>query len=288
MISLYVCAGVFGLTFAIGFLVLEVVHRRVINYPAVVKARLKGMTGDTASASNASIFKNQAAMVWWTEKRWVSSRWLLRLIDQSASETSPTMLVSSCVFLALITGAVVVVFLPIWWAVAVPFAASLPILYLVRRRQARRRKMAKQLPQAFQMLSRFVRSGHTVPSAMQTVANAFPPPIADEFGRCCDEQQLGVSRESALRELAERNPIMELQMFVVALLVQGRSGGDIVAMFDNLASVVRKRQSFEGRVRALTGEGRMQAIVLVALPIIAFLGIYYLSPSYVGTLIDIG
>ena len=69
-----------------------------------------------------------------------------------------------------------------------------------------------------------------------------------------------MSRETALRKLAKRTGTMELQIFVVALLVQARSGGDLVELLDNLAAMIRKRLKLKDRVRALTGEGRMQAL----------------------------
>ena len=95
-----------------------------------------------------------------------------------------------------------------------------------------------------------------------------------------------MSRETALRKLARRTGTMELQIFVVALLVQAKSGGDLVELLDNLAAMIRKRLKLKDRVRALTGEGRMQALVLIILPVAALLGIILLSPEYAKELLD--
>src|SRR5262249_17945198 len=108
----------------------------------------------------------------------------------------------------------------------------------------------------------------------------------EEFALCYEQQNLGVSRESALRKLAARTGVMELQIFVVALLVQAKSGGDLVELLDGLAAMIRKRLKLKDRVRALTGEGRMQAPVLLVLPMAAVVGMVVLSPDYAKSLLD--
>jgi tight adherence protein B len=136
------------------------------------------------------------------------------------------------------------------------------------------------------MVSRAVRAGQTVPAALQIIAEDFDPPISTEFRQCYEQQNLGMSRESALRALASRTGIMELQIFVVALLVQAKSGGDLAELLDNLALVIQKRMKLQDRVRALTGEGRMQARVLMALPVAALVGILFLAPEYAAALLE--
>jgi tight adherence protein B len=150
----------------------------------------------------------------------------------------------------------------------------------------RQRKLSRQLPEAFAMISRAVRAGQTIPSALQIIAEDFDPPISTEFARCYEQQNLGISRESALRQLAKRTGIMELQILVVALLVQAKSGGNLVELLDNLSTMIRKRLKLKDRVRALTGEGRMQALVLSILPVAALVGIIVLAPEYSQCLLE--
>lgn len=174
-----------------------------------------------------------------------------------------------------------------WFAIAFYFAgALLPLAVVGLRRQVRRKKLCRQLPEAFQMISRAVRSGQTVPSALKIIADDFDAPISEEFALCYEQQNLGVSREAALRKLARRTGVMELQIFVVALLVQARSGGNLVELLDNLAITARKRLKLSERVRALTGEGRMQARVLLVLPVAAFVGLLVLSPDYAAEILQ--
>jgi tight adherence protein B len=162
----------------------------------------------------------------------------------------------------------------------------LPLGILKFRARLRQRQLSRQLPEAFAMISRAVRAGQTIPSALQIIAEDFDPPVSAEFARCYEQQNLGISRETALRQLAKRTGIMELQIFVVALLVQAKSGGDLVELLDNLSSMIRKRLKLKDRVRALTGEGRMQALVLSLLPVVSLVGIIVLAPDYSRCLLE--
>jgi len=256
------------------------------RYRAVVRQRLNEIcTPDTAH--ELSLFKGVAALsrTDGDSQESLVNR-LERLHEQAGVEWSWSSFALRCLGGGVAGGAMG--FWGGWWlGVAGAIAgASVPLLALVMRRHTRRRKLCRQLPEAFQMISRAVRAGQTIPAALQIIANDFDRPISDEFARCYAQQNLGMSRESAFREMARRTGIMELQLFVVALLVQGKSGGDLVELLDNLAGMIRKRLKLKERVRALTGEGRMQAIVLTVLPFLALLGVIVLSPEYAKLLFD--
>jgi tight adherence protein B len=141
------------------------------------------------------------------------------------------------------------------------------------------------MPEAFDVISRAIRAGQTVPAAMQIIANDFDSPISDEFLCCYEQQNLGMSMEGALRNLARRTGVMELRIFVVALLVQNRGGGNLVEILNTLSDMTRKRLRLQAKVLALTGEGRMQANVLMVLPVVAFLGLLILAPAYASGLL---
>lgn len=173
---------------------------------------------------------------------------------------------------------------------AVPVAAGLgfglPTAAILSRRRQRRWQLCTQLPKAFETISRAVRAGQTVPAAMQLVADDLDPPISAEFAYCYYQQNLGIQPEVTLRTLAARCGVMELQLFVVAMLVQARTGGNLTELLDNLATTVRRRMQLQARVKALTGEGRMQALVLTVLPIVALGALVVLAPDYAQTLFD--
>jgi tight adherence protein B len=176
----------------------------------------------------------------------------------------------------------------VWWTAPVGFAAGIAscIGFLVHKRRARMRRMLVQLPQALDVVARAIQAGKTIPAAFQIVADDLESPIADEFRRCYEQQHLGVSFESALRNLAQRSLLMEIRIFIVALLVQARSGGNLVELLRDLSGLVQKRLKLEQRVKALTSEGRLQAAVLIVLPTAAFGLLYVLAPDYVAVLLE--
>src|SRR6185503_11619850 len=99
-----------------------------------------------------------------------------------------------------------------------------------------------------------------------------------------EQQNLGIPHDTALRELARRTGIMELRILVVGLLVQSRSGGNLAELLANLSLLARKRLKLQQKVKALTGEGRMQAAVLLVLPLVSFASLLVLAPDYVSIL----
>ena len=91
-------------------------------------------------------------------------------------------------------------------------------------------------------------------------------PIADEFGRVFEEQNLGIPMEMSLRGLAERIPAMDVRFFVIAVIIQRATGGDLAEVLDKIGKLIRQRFELFGHVKALTAEGRLSGIVLLALP----------------------
>jgi tight adherence protein B len=119
-----------------------------------------------------------------------------------------------------------------------------------------------------------------VTQSLQAVADEFDPPISAEFAYCYEQQNLGLSPELSLRDLARRTGVLEVKIFVLALLVQQQTGGNLAEVLENLASVIRDRFRIGGKVRALTAEGRLQAIILLALPPAMFVLILFLNRDY--------
>ena len=130
--------------------------------------------------------------------------------------------------------------------------------------------LRSQLPDAFELMARAIQAGQTVTSSFQVVADNFQDLLGCEFRYCSEQQNLGMPLQVSLRDLARRTGVIELKMFAVTLSVQRQSGGNPVEMLQNLATVIRKRTKLIDRVKALTGEGRMQATVLLVLPFVLF------------------
>jgi tight adherence protein B len=259
----------------------------LFRYGSLVRERLKELSNQGDGSKSVSVFKDFKRLQFHELVEYQS--WGERLqnhFDRAGFKCSNRTFAIYCLGSGLLTGSAGVYWA--WWlGAALGIAgAMLPFCVLILRKRSRHRKLSRQLPEAFSMISRAVKAGQTVTSAKRIIAEDFDPPISTEFARCCEQQNLGVSRELALRQLANRTGIMELQIFVVALLVQAKSGGDLVELLDNLSAMIRKRLKLKDRVRALTGEGRMQALVLMVLPVAGLLGIIVVAPEYARSLLD--
>src|SRR5262249_37270971 len=151
--------------------------------------------------------------------------------------------------------------------------------------KARMGKMLRQLPDAFDLMARVIRAGQTTAQAVQAVADEFDQPLAVEFSYCAEQQNLGLSPEEAFRDLARRTGLLELKIFVLALLVQQQSGGNLAEVLDKLAGVVRERFRMQNKIRALTAEGRLQGLVLLILPFAVLAGMMLFNQNYADTVV---
>lgn len=159
--------------------------------------------------------------------------------------------------------------------------ATLPLGWLLFRRRRRMKQFAKQLPDALELVARALRAGHSLGSGFSLVAEEMRPPISKEFQRVFEEQNLGVSLEDSLDNMSDRIPNMDLRFFATAVILQRQTGGDLAEILDKIGYLVRERFKIWGQVQALTGEGRLSGIVLLALPPLLFLAVYRLNPEYV-------
>ena len=162
--------------------------------------------------------------------------------------------------------------------------AGLPFFWLVFRRKRRLGKFAAQLPEALELVARALRAGHSLAAGFHLVAQEGSAPIASEFGRVFEEQNLGIPFEEALESLTERVPNLDLKFFVTAVILQRQTGGDLAEILDKIGHLIRERFQIWGQVQALTGEGRLSGIVLLALPPLLFVTVYRMNPDYIQLL----
>jgi len=145
-------------------------------------------------------------------------------------------------------------------------SACLPALYVMRHRNRRMAKLQRQLPDICDMIARALRSGHSFTSALGMVGEEFPDPMGGEFRITFDEINYGVSLHDALVNLATRVPAHDLRYFVIAVLIQRETGGNLAELLDSIASLVRERFKLFDKVRVLSAEGRLSAWILGLLP----------------------
>jgi len=159
-----------------------------------------------------------------------------------------------------------------------------PFAWLLNKRRSRMAHFASQLPDALELVARALRAGHSLAAGMHVVAEEMPAPVADEFLRVYEEQNLGIPIEDALKGMCDRVPNLDLRFFVTSVLIQRQTGGDLAEILDKIGYVIRERFRILGQVKALTAEGRLSGVILIALPFGLFLIMLHIKPEYVEKL----
>jgi len=164
--------------------------------------------------------------------------------------------------------------------------ASMPVAFVASKRKSRQEKFLKQLPSAFELMARVLRGGNSIPQALQAVGDAFEEPLAGAFASCQHQQNFGLRPEAAFREMADRSGVLELRIFVITMMIQRQTGGNLSEVLDRLASLVRTRLRLRQQILTLTAEGRLQGWTLVVLPIVMFVVMYFINRPFVMILLD--
>ena len=214
----------------------------------------------------------------------VLSRWLNlpRLFEQADATMSVGRFVAICLGIGF-AASLLTTYAGLHYALAPVVGISfstLPLFWLMFRRKRRLKKFAAQLPEALELVARALRAGHSLAAGFRLVASEMSQPIGGEFNRVFEEQNLGIPFEEALESLTERIPNLDLRFFATAVVLQRQTGGDLAEILDKIGSLVRERFKIWGQVQALTGEGRLSGIVLLALPPLLFVCVYRMNPDY--------
>jgi tight adherence protein B len=162
--------------------------------------------------------------------------------------------------------------------------ACLPLLWLARLRAKRLSLLERQLPEAADLIARSLRAGHALPSTLQMVADEMPVPICDEFRIVSDEINYGPGLQQALQHLAERVPLDDLRFFVISILIQRETGGNLSDLMGNIATLVRQRLKFMRQIRALSAQGKLSAWILFGLPLVMGVLLSFTNPDYIDKL----
>lgn len=159
-----------------------------------------------------------------------------------------------------------------------------PYGYLLIRERKFLEKFDEQLPEALDLLARAVRSGHAVASGFELIAGEMEEPIKSEFRATVDEINMGLSLKDAFANFCARVPSTDLRFFSIAILIQKETGGNVAEILDRIGRLIRERLQFKRQVRALTAEGRLSAWVLILLPLVMLLYMYFINYDYVSQL----
>ena len=211
---------------------------------------------------------------------------LKRMLDQADLHITPSRLIMFSVMAGLLGGlatSMLTVFIPLM-VLAGLVCASLPFLHVWWKRKKRFDAFLEQLPDALDLISRALSAGHAFSEALHMVSLEMPQPVAGEFRKAYEEQNLGLSVKLALENLTTRMPLLDLKMCVTAILIQRETGGNLAEILEKVAYTIRERFRILGDLKTLTTSSRMSAWLLCGLPMFVALAVTVMNPEYMSVL----
>jgi tight adherence protein B len=162
----------------------------------------------------------------------------------------------------------------------------LPLLIMTSMRDARRRKLSAQLPDALDLMARGLKAGHPLNTSIATVAETMPDPIGTEFGILFDQISYGDEMTVAVRKLAERIPTEDFQYLAASIAIQHGTGGNLGRILTVLSQVMRGRAMMRRRIKAMSAEGRVSAFILSSIPFLMVGLNSIITPEYYGGVVN--
>jgi tight adherence protein B len=295
MIYLYVSLAFFSgfaLVSGLNFLVVDLIEDRRKHQAVRVREELRLRSAERARNEwknrDKQLIVPQPFIKDSETDRGLMCQWRLVVLQSGILGIGAEAIAISAVCLGMV-GAGVIVFLTgnlLFGILGAIVLVAIPFQLVFRKRKVRQRKLLKQLPDAYQMISRGLRSGQTIGQAMRAISDEVSSPLAEEFAYCWEQQNLGLTPEASLKELAKRIGLLEIKIFVVALTINSSTGGNMSQLLEKLSVVIRERDKMQDKVVALTAEGRMQAYMLVAMPFGLAAMISVINPTYLLPLLD--
>lgn len=153
-----------------------------------------------------------------------------------------------------------------WTFLSIVVGIGGPIYYLKSLKASRIKKFSEQLPDALDIMVRSLQAGHPISAAVGLVSKEMSDPMGTEFGIAVDEMTYGLDMREALENMGRRIELHDFQYVVVSINIQHETGGNLAEVLSNLSMVIRDRFRMFKKIRALSSEGRMSAVVLSFLP----------------------
>lgn len=256
-----------------------------------VTRRLEGMASGERGETFSELFRDEKlSEVTWMEPlmaRLPHHRDMQHLLEQADVpwRVGTFFLLTTGASIAMGMSAFVVARLSIVGLAAAAFGATLPYIYVKRRKSKRLLAFEESFPESIDLLGRAIRAGHAFSTGLQMVADESPEPLAGEFRRVFEEQKFGLAIEDSLLALADRIDLVDMRIFVTALLIQREVGGNLAEILDKISYTIRERFTIQRQVRVYTAQGRFTGYLLAVLPIgVGFL-IWMLNSEYMMILI---
>jgi tight adherence protein B len=165
------------------------------------------------------------------------------------------------------------------------FLGMMPFLYIYFKKKRRMEKFQRQLPEALDLIARALKAGHPFTGGLRMVADELGDPIGTEFEKILNEINFGVGIAEALKNLAHRVECPNLKFFIVSVVIQRETGGNLAEILAKIAALIRERFNLQNRVQVLSAEGKLSAIILITIPFFIALALSIINPGYIKTLI---
>ena len=286
---------VFAVTLLLTAVTWTVVQRTFASRDAAkVRARLVGKPAPKKDATAQPLFLGQEEgngnLVASLLGKLNVDQALQRLVEQSGVNWASGQVVAFSLLAALVA-------FNAWWyfapagfqilACAVgPAAGALPTVFLKWKRKRRIFAFEAQFPDALQFIARAMRAGHAFSVSLEMLHKEFPEPLRGEFRRTFEEQNLGLPLDTALEKLAQRMPLLDVQFFVAAVILQKRTGGNLAEILDKLSSLIRERFKLRGQIRSISAQGRMSSMVLTGIPMVVAFMMWFVNREHMLFFVD--
>ena len=211
---------------------------------------------------------------------------LKRVIEQADLHITVTRLVMFSLMAAMLAGMAASTVAVSWFVIisAALAAGAAPFVHVLYKRKRRLNAFLEHLPDALELMSRALSAGHAFAESLHMVASEMPEPIATEFRKTYEEQNLGLSLKLALENLTDRVPLLDLRLCVTAILIQRETGGNLAEILEKVSYTIRERFRILEDLKTLTTSSRMSAWILCGLPIFVALAVTFLNPDYMSVL----
>jgi len=162
--------------------------------------------------------------------------------------------------------------------------AVLPMAVLLVLKRRRRQRMQEQFPDTLLMLSGALKSGSSLSTAMHQVGPELPAPTSQELAIILRELRLGVLLDAALEGFGQRMALPSVDLAVAAMRIAHDAGGGLAEALERAASTLRSQLAMESKIRALTSQGKLQALIVGLLPVVLLLILLHMEPAEMSLL----
>ena len=255
-----------------------------------VLKRLRILSSTEFENENIDILrKNLLSEVRWLNQMLLSFRWsdkLNRLLQQADAQYTLSVYILFSLLLAAV-GFLAGSLITLNRSALILFACLLgmiPFSYIYFKKKRRMEKFQRQLPDALELMARALKAGHAFTGGLKMVATELGDPIGIEFAKTLHEINFGVGVPDALKNLPNRIDCPDLRFFIISVIVQRETGGNLAEILEKISHLIRERFKLQGHIQVLSSEGKLSAMILITLPFGIALTLYVLNPGYISTL----